>query len=121
MSSRQTALTLLRLFIAEIERMTDEEVETLVSSMPLGALSGRVARVARTKKPGKRISDEEIRSLASRLTASQSREEARQFLEEATDRVTRTDLERLARLLRVHVNKHDKRQTIADKVVESVI
>lgn len=62
----------------------------------------------------------EFRDIAERLQASRSRETAALLLHNEK-LAGKNDLAKLARFLRIHVNKHDKREMIEDKIVEAVV
>lgn len=68
-----------------------------------------------------RRGQEDLDQLAERLRAVASREEALKILRGDELLAGRSDLARLAKLLRIHVTKSDKREVLEDKIAENVI
>lgn len=63
----------------------------------------------------------ELNQIAERLRAAASREEALRLLHNEEQMTGRNDLAQLARYLRIHVTKQDKRDSLGDKIIEAVI
>lgn len=122
MSIRQSAIALLQLLLKELESLSDAEAEALAIGELRERMLGR-----RRKQPAKggsvkaRLSSDDIRKVTADLSSSASREDARKVLDSAKGSLTRANLEQVARALNVHVNKHDKRDAIVDKIVETAV
>ncbi len=119
MSTKEAALRLLKIIVDEVERMSDSEIEDRIK----GKIERRILSPPHASRPSKRppLSTEEIGQLLNELNHSTSRDQARVILERDERITTKSNLERIARALQVHVNKHDRRAALADKVIEAVI
>jgi hypothetical protein len=119
MTARTQFLRLLRRIAAEIEGLKDDEFDALLA----GASDKRLVRAPGVKKPKstRGLSQAEIAGVIAGLSATSSREDARALLTNDDAINTRANLERIARALGVHVNKHDTRIALLDKVVEAAI
>lgn len=121
MRNKREVTKLLRLVAETLDNMTDTEYDQLLNG------KGRLKFFASDKKGKDRlkgsskVSIEELQTLANQLRDSKTREEARELLHKDPRIPLRDNLEQLARLLKVHVNKHDTREAVEDKIVESVI
>jgi hypothetical protein len=119
MTARHQFLRLLRQIAAEVESLTDEEFEAVLE----GKSGRRLVRVAavRKKKASRPLDDAEVGRLSDELAATSTREAARALLTRDEGIATRANLERIARALRMHVNKHDTRDALIEKIVEAVV
>jgi len=115
-------VNLLRALTQAFNGMSESEFERLLDG------TGRLEFVAsQLKKPKGKISEnsklpaDELSALISQLQECKTREEAREMLHKDSRTSLKDNLEQMAKLLKVHVNKHDKRDAIEDKIVESVI
>ncbi len=112
MNDIDRTMKLMRIFVATIESLDQEQVELLLS----GKVKLTVAGPKKTKETNVGpIDDVEI---LKRLNNCNERIEAREVLSAIK---TRDALAAFARTLKVHVVKHDRREEIESKIVEFVI
>jgi len=103
----------LRAIAGALESLNDQELEALVAG------KGRLVYMADdqvSEVDSRPIVDTE--PLQTRLNSCKSREEGRDVLSNISNKEA---LASLARSLRIHVAKHDRREDIESKIVEAVI
>lgn len=122
MTNKTEIVNLLRVLAQAFDGMSESEFERLLDG------TGRLEFVASQPKKAKgkisansKLSADELSALISQLQECKTREEARELLHKDQRVSLKDNLEHMAKLLKVHVNKHDKREIIEDKIVESVI
>lgn len=104
---------LLRIFVATIESLDQQQFDLLIAGKARLTLTPH----RRSKEAGVTPPIDHT-SILERLNDTKDRVEARRILGEIG---TRDELERFARALKVHVVKHDRRDDIEAKVIEFVI
>lgn len=103
---------LLRIFVATVESLDRKQIDQLLSgNAKLGLVAGKKKDNARSK-----ISDQT--GILERLNNAKDRNDARRVLEEVTNKDA---LSALARTLKVHVIKTDRKEVIESKIVEFII
>ncbi|MGN6116919.1 MAG: hypothetical protein ACTHN2_15515 [Nitrobacter sp.] len=113
MNDTARAMRLMRIFVATIESLDQDEVEQLLAGKAkLTIVSPKKTKGMSGKPPG------DLASISARLNESRDRTKAREILSEITGR---DSLAAFARSLKVHVVKHDRREDIESKIVEFVI
>lgn len=65
--------------------------------------------------------DNDIESLIEKLKNTKERNEAKKLLQNHPSITTKKDLANLAKILKVHIKKNDKKDVLEDKIVESVV
>ena len=124
----------LRLCADFLDRLSGEELENLLRGnlkLALVNASGQpVERSVSGQSPGRSAGSDssawgdssvEMSSLINALQTSRTREDVLRILQEDSRVDSREKLVRFAKMLRVHVNKSDKREMLEDKIAESVI
>lgn len=101
------------------DEMSDSEVESFIE----GRLKLALVREGheRPQPLARRPHDDEFASLIEQLRAAESRAEALRILNKDPRLAAKGGIVQLARALELHVNKHDKRETVEDRVVEAVV
>jgi hypothetical protein len=112
MNDIDRAMKLMRIFVATIESLDREQVELLIS----GKVKLTVIGPKKTKEAGTGLVDEI--DILNKLNNCRDRTVAREILSAIR---TRDALAAFARILKVHVVKHDRREDIESKIVEFVI
>lgn len=120
--NKNNVVRLLHSLADAVEQMSEFEVEQLIA----GSTGLRVPSSKRKQTTGKTgenssLSPQELESLIDDLQKCATREDVRQLLHHNKQVSTKANLTRLAKMLKVHVNKHDRREAIEDKVIEAVI
>lgn len=104
---------LLRLLASTIEGLTPAEIDLLVTRRArLGLLPMPIVRAAAQEA----VFD--LEGVRGRLNGVKDRDAARSILQELPNRET---VARLARSMKVHVIKHDRREDIESKIIEFLI
>lgn len=124
----------LRLCADFLDRLSSEELEDFLRGNLKLALVTASARSVERSSPGQASerssrhdsrdwsdSSAEMKSLMDALQASKTREDVLRIIQRDGRFDSREKLVQFARMLRVHVNKSDKREMLEDKIVESVI
>jgi hypothetical protein len=114
MTDAGTIKKLLRILVAAVENLDEEELRQLLS----GKTRIAFVPVRRMKDGASRLTAADQAELLAKLNEAKERSEARQILSVI---VNRDSLEALARTLKVHVVKHDRREEIESKIIEFVI
>jgi hypothetical protein len=102
-----------RRFATFLDEITDEEFEGLVR----GSLSIGLVHQKRNAPENSSTKDEEF--LVAALRSSISRRGALELLR--SEKRSRAELVHIARRLQIHVEKHDKIESVEEKIVENVI
>jgi hypothetical protein len=105
---------LLRIFTATIENLNQEQIDQLI----LGKGRLMFAPISRTRAAKNHQPPADQASILARLNDCRDREEARRVLSAITNR---DSLAGIARELKVHVVKQDKREDVESKIIEFVI
>lgn len=108
---------LFRAFSKMLETMTEEEYERFVN----GELRFSFVHARKRKEQAQNTTQDELQAVVSQLLASKSREEAWQILRSDERMQLKDNLTRIAKLLKVHIIKQDKRDEIENKIVEFAI
>lgn len=115
-------IKLLRMLAKTFDEMPDTEFEQFINGTgklpPL--VSGKKKSTSKIKESSK-LSAEEISGLVPQLQECQSRDEVRSILNNDPRILLKNNLEQLAKQVGVHINKHDKREAIEEKIVESIV
>jgi hypothetical protein len=122
MTNKREAASLLYSLARALEEMSEADFQRLLNGsgfLKFATLSPK--RNKRKTSETSRMSAVELRTLIQRLQQCQSRDEVRQYLHEDPRAPLKDNLEQLTKLVNVHVNKHDRREAIEDKIVESVV
>lgn len=113
---------MLRALAEALDGMTESEFEAFLGGSRWHPVSAPKSSRARKKiSDNSKVTDDELRQLVPELQRCATREDVREVLQKDPRVLLKDNLERLAKLLKVHVNKHDKRAAIEEKVVESAI
>lgn len=122
MTSKRQAVLMLRRLLEAVENMSESDLDHLVTSTDRLKLTVTQPARAKTRiSEGSKMSVDEMWTLISELQNCKTRDEAREILHRDRRAPLKENLTRVARLLKVHVNKHDRREALEDKIVESVI
>ena len=113
MISKQKAVKMLRALLGAIEGLDEREFEQLMAGT--GKLVFSAQRSDATKSPPSSDHDAVV---VQRLNECKDRDEARSLLQSVS---SRDALAALARSMRVHVIKQDRREQIESKIIEFVI
>ena len=113
MMQKHTLAKALRAIAAALDNLDQEEVEQLISGKGRFTLN-----LSDKPKMNNRISSNDTEEVWQKLNECNDRDEARQILSTIVNRNT---LASLAKNLKIHVTKHDKREDIENKLIESVI
>lgn len=100
--------------------VSEEDIQRFLNGELKLELVGHEPRRGRAEQEGE-AGPSDLQQLAERLQATESREAAAKILRDDRRVSAKSDLAKLARHLHVHVDKHDKRETIEEKIVEAVI
>lgn len=121
MKPKAAVLATLRSFTSAIEELTDEEFNQLCNGkgkLVFQPMAGEDSpRKTQTRTDGEFDAEEAV----SRIQRCASRNEIRELFHNERERFTKDKLTRIAKTMRVHVNKHDKRETIEDKIIEFAV
>ena len=109
----------LRRYAQFLEELSEADLEALIDGRARLALVREGEE--RPQPAHRRPYDGEFVALIERLRATESREEALRILSDDPRVAGKDGIVRLARALKLHINRHDKRETVEDRVVESVI
>jgi len=121
MRNKREITRLLRVLAETLEDMTIGEYDQLLDGRGRLKFSAFDKKGKERSKGSSKATFEELQTLGDQLRETKTREEARELLRKDPRTPRKDNLEQLARLLKVHVNKHDTRATVEDKIVESVI
>ena len=113
MMQKHTLAKALRAIATALDNLDQEEVEQLISGKGRFTLN-----LSDKPKMNNRISSNDTEEVWQKLNECNDRDEARQILSTIVNRNT---LASLAKNLKIHVTKHDKREDIENKLIESVI
>ncbi len=114
MNSKGDVSRALKVLAELIDRMSEQEFEQLLTGR------GALRLPPRARRKGTSLPDlkPDLADLARRLDSCRTREEAHQLLSTLDNRKVLNDL---ARFLKIHTIKSDRREHIEQKIVESVI
>lgn len=113
---------MLRTLAEALDGMPESEFEALLGNSHQRSVSAPKSSKAKKKiSDNSKVTDDELKQLLPELQRCATREDVREVLQKDPRVLLKDNLERLAKLLKVHVNKHDKREVIEEKVVESAI
>jgi hypothetical protein len=120
--NKREITNLLRVLVKRLENMSEEEFQQFLNGTDRLAFT----RTRPKKSKGKisedsKVTADELESLIPKLRECKTRDEVRGLLHKDPRITLKGNLEHLAKLLKVHVNKHDKREAIEEKILESVI
>jgi hypothetical protein len=113
MTDKSTLVRLLRIITSTIESLDQEQTDKLIAGKGKLIFADSVTAREPTSSP-----PIDQGSILATLDTCKDREEARQVLSAITNRDA---LAALARTLKVHVVKHDRREDIESKIIEFVI
>ncbi|MGE0822353.1 MAG: hypothetical protein AB7G75_24040 [Candidatus Binatia bacterium] len=113
MIQKTTLAKALRAIAVAIEGLTEEEVEQLIAGK--GKLTFTVSE--KPKQPDSSPSND-TQVIGEKLNNCKDRDEARRVLSQITNKDA---LASLAKLQKIHVAKHDRREDIENKLIEFVI
>lgn len=118
MSNRLEMTRLLRAVGKMIDGMTEEEYERFLNGeLQLNFVQAR----KRNTEPIKKITPEDVQLLITQLWEMKARDEARSLLQSDIRLQLKGNLMTLAKALKIHITKQDKREDIEAKIVEFVI
>lgn len=115
-------IKLLRMLAKTFDEMPDTEFEQFINGT--GKLPPLISSKKNSKgkiKEGSKLSAEEISDLIPKLQDCLTRDEVRDILHKDPRILLKNNLEQLAKQIGVHINKHDKREAIEEKIVESIV
>ena len=127
MTSKSTA-RMLRKLADSIEGMNDTELEKFVdefSSLSTQALSRKSKASSKKRNPvakkqsPKKLDNSYLKDTMEKISNSTTREIGANFLEQ--QKFTRVQLESLARIRSIHINKEDNVEQIKEKIIELTI
>lgn len=113
MTDTRGLMKLLRIFIATVEGLDEQQIDQLMAGKARLTLSP-----ARRLREISAVPQSDRADILAKLNDTTDRAEARRILSAV---VTRDALEAFARTLKVHVVKHDRREDIESKIIEFVI
>ncbi|RJP21276.1 MAG: hypothetical protein C4527_23695 [Candidatus Omnitrophota bacterium] len=121
MKNKNEIAKILQSLAETLNDMTDTEYDQFLNGM--GYLKFFSSKKNRKKcvKSNSRASVEELETLATHLRDSKTRGEAKELLYKDPRIPLKENLGQLARLLKVHVNKHDTRDAVEEKIIQSVV
>ena len=105
---------LLRVIATVIENLSDDEIDSLLS----GKATLNYQSISISKDDQKKLPEIENEDIVNKLNKSKDREEAKVILSEVPNKDTLTAI---AKSLKVHVVKYDRREDIENKLIEFVI
>ncbi|MCG3142250.1 MAG: hypothetical protein HDKAJFGB_03658 [Anaerolineae bacterium] len=117
MTDKRELSKLFQAFSKMLETMTEEEYKQFLS----GELQFSFVHERKKKEQIQKASPEDLQAIISQLRLSKSREEARQILQGDERMQLKDNLTQIAKLLKVHIIKQDKRDEIENKIIEFVI
>lgn len=120
MTQKAEITNLLRAFMQLLEKLTDEEYQELIQGTGRLTFNASQPRRERISSPSQ-LSEEEVQAVITHLQQARSRDEARDVFRKDARASLKDNLEQIARMLKIHVNKYDKRDTLEDKIVENVV
>jgi hypothetical protein len=112
MSDTDRAMKLMRIFVATIESLDQDQVDQLMSGKV------RLSVVDQKKAKNASVPAVDEKEVLNNLNKCEDRIAAREVLSAIK---TRDALAAFARTLKVHVVKHDRREDIESKIIEFVI
>jgi hypothetical protein len=112
MSNKSPISKVLRALLSAIEALDPAELDALVAG------KGKLLYSATEREHAPIRSNYDLHSVAERLSSSVDRDSARAIL---TTVATKEELVALARAMKVHIVKHDRRDDIERKIVEFAI
>lgn len=122
MKSKNQIAQLLRKLLEAVENTSEADFDRLLNSSGHFKITVTQSKGAKSRiSEGSRMSVDEMWTLITELQNCKTREEAREILQRDPRAPLKDNLTKIARLLKVHVNKHDRREELEDKIVESVI
>jgi len=119
MTTREQVVALLKILLRELDSVSDDELGDILAGKSTRRILHKPTR--KPKRGEKPLSVNDIDALINKLSASGSREHARAILASDATTMTRSTLGTVAKALKVHVNKHDTRDALLDKIVEAVV
>jgi len=105
---------LLRVIATVIENLSDDEIDSLLS----GKATLNYQSISISKDDQKKLPEIENEDIVNKLNKCKDREEAKVILSEVPNKDTLTAI---AKSLKVHVVKYDRREDIENKLIEFVI
>jgi hypothetical protein len=117
MTTRQDMKRLLQALSKMLDQMTEEEYEQFLS----GELKLGFVREDKENRKVNKISEEDLKSLSCKINELKDREEAQDFLKNDPRVHLKDNLVCLAKFLKVHVVKNDKREVVEEKIIEFVV
>jgi len=113
MMHKNSLSRIVRIFAATIDGLDEQQIDQLLTGK--GKLTFTAAENLRQMGSGPSLDQSAI---LEKLNGFKDRDEARQVLSQITNR---DSLASLARALKIHVIKHDRREDIESKIIEFVI
>src|ERR1051325_6900205 len=111
MRSKSEIAQLLRKLLEAVEDMSEADVDGLLSGNDRLKITVTQSQRAKRKiSEGSEMSADELWTIIAELRSCKTREEARQSLHRDPRAALKENLTRMARLMKVHVNKHDRRE-----------
>jgi hypothetical protein len=114
MKDKNRLAQLLRILISNLEALNEQQIDQLLA----GKARLTVTAIKKAKVDVGGFSRQSLLDLVGQLNRVRDRSEARQILDSVA---SRDALAALARALKVHTVKHDRREDIESKIVEFVI
>jgi hypothetical protein len=122
MRSKSEIAQLLRKLLEAVEDLSESDFDRLLNGTDhLKIAVTQSQRAKRKISESSQMSVDEMWTIISELRNCKTREEARERLHRDPRAALKENLTRIARLMKVHVNKHDRREALEDKIVESAI
>jgi len=124
--NKEEAILLLKSLIETLESLDEYEFQDLLNGVKRKYTRDTPKRLF-AKKESKlkttipRLTIEDMKAITGKLQACTVRGEAREILEKDLRLNARNNLNDLARFLKIHVTKNDKREQIQDKIIEYVV
>ena len=124
--SKKELSNLLKALLQGLKELDESQYQQLLEGKGRIQFIGLESRAIDKDKKGRRAyghiySDEELKISINQLRACRTREEAWTLLRGKYSILTRDNLAQLSRLLGVYTKKSDKRESIEEKIVESVV
>ncbi len=121
MKSKTEIAQIMRKVSDLIDSMSESDFEHLHNGGHLELVVSETRKSKNRLSEASKMSVDEMSQLIEQLQSCKSRDEARQILRQDPRASLKDNLTRIAKMLKIHVNKHDRREALEDKVVESVI
>ena len=124
--SKRELINLISAIQKGLKELDESEYEQLLEGKGqikfIGLESTVVGKSKRTKQKNRvTLTEEELRDLVDVLKVCRTRDDACEILRKGNRILSKDSLNRLARLLGVYVSKSDRRESIEEKIVESVV